>query len=199
MLHEHVERLSYIQAQSLKVSETVNLDRLLMQLYPKKFIAAAKVHNLEVLTALYQKASANRSANLNAQVELRRRIFHILGIRFGVNETFIPLIIPEPVESLFQFYRQGEMRDGLCLIGKIYGKVQTAPLPKGSELDEITLMFSEQKISYVITITADSYSLWVLVRSPVYATYLKQGLAPIKRALVLHSALRRFKQAKSTS
>ncbi len=197
MLHDHVGKQTDIQAQSLNVSETVNLDRLLLQLYPKKFVATAKVHNLEVLTALYQKASVNRSTT--AQAELRRRIFHILGIRFGVDETFMPSIVPEAAQTLFQFYSEGAMLDGLCRAGKIYGKVETAPLPTRSSLDQISLMFSEQKISCVITVTTHSYSLWLPLRSPVYAIYLKQGIAPIKKALALHSSLCRFKQAKSAA
>ena len=196
MLHEHVESQTDIQANSLKVSETVNLDQLLLKLYPKKFVAIAKVHNLEMLTVLYQKASANRSANLQGQSELRRRIFHILGIRFGVNETSTPPIIPETTELIFQFFSKGEMRDGLSLDGKIYGKVETSMMPEREELEEISLMFSEQKIPCVITVTADHYSLWILLRSPAYMAYLKQGLVPVKKALALHSSLCRFKQAK---
>ena len=195
-LHEHVESLTDTQANSLRVSETVNLDRLLLKLYPKKFIATAKFHDLEMLTVLYQKASANRSANLQGQVELRRRIFHILGIRFGVNETFIPPIIPETAESLFQFFNNGEMRDGLYVDGKMYGKVQTATMLQRQELDEVALMFSEQKIPCVITVTSDHYSMWVLLRSPAYAVYLKQGIVPLKKALTLHSSLCRFKKVK---
>jgi hypothetical protein len=196
MLHEHVESLTDIQAHSLRVSETVNLDQLLLKLYPKKFVATAKFHDLEMLTVLYQKASANRSANLQGQVELRRRIFHILGIRFGVDDTFMPPIIPETAESLFQFFNHGEMRDGLYVDGKMYGKVQTSTMPQRQELDEIALMLSEQKIPCVITVTADHYSLWILLRSPAYAVYLKQGIVPLKKALTLHSSLCRFKQAK---
>ena len=196
MLYEHVESLTDTQAHSLRVSETVNLDRLLLKLYPKKFIAIAKFHDLEMLTVLYQKARANRSANLQGQVELCRRIFHILGIRFGVNETFMPPIIPEIAESLFQFFNNGKMRDGLCLDGKMYGKVQTATMPERQELDEIALMLSEQKIPCVITVTEDRYSMWFLLRSPAYAVYLKQGLVPVKKALVLYSTLCRFKPAK---
>jgi hypothetical protein len=196
MLHEHIESLTDIKAHSLRVSETVNLDQLLLKLYPKKFVATSKVHNLEMLTVLYQKASVNRSANLNAQSELRRRIFHILGIRFGVNETSTPPIIPETTELMFQFFSKGEMRDGLCLDGKMYGKVATAIMPQRDELEEVSLMFSEQKISCLITVTADHYSLWILLRSPAYMVYLKQGLVPVKKALALHSSLCRFKQAK---
>ena len=195
MLHEHVESLTDIKANSLRVSETVNLDQLLLKLYPKKYIATAKVHNLEMLTALYQKASTNRSANLQGQSELRRRILNILGIRFEVNQASIPPIIPETTELLFQFFSKGEMRDGLCLDGKIYGKVETATMPEREELEEISLMFSEQKIPCVISVTADHYSLWILLRSPAYMLYLKQGLLPVKKALSLHSALSRFNQA----
>jgi hypothetical protein len=196
MLHEHVESLTDTQAHALKVSATVNLDQLLLKLYPKKFVATAKFHDLEMLTALYQKASDKRSANLKGQVELRRRIFHILGIRFGVDDTFMPPIIPETAESIFQFYNNGEMREGLCVDGKMYGKVETAAMPQRQELDEIARMFSEQKIPCIITVTADHYSLWILLRSPAYAVYLKQGIVPLKKALTLHSSLCRFKQAK---
>ena len=196
MLHEHVESLTDTQANSLRVSETVNLDQLLLKLYPKKFVATAKFHDLEMLTVLYQKASANRSANLQGQVELRRRIFHILGIRFGVNETLMPPIIPESAESLFQFFNHGEMRDGLYVDGKMYGKVQTTTMPQRQELDEIALMLSEQKIPCIITVTKDHYSIWILLRSPAYAVYLKQGIVPLKKALTLHSSLCRFKKVK---
>ena len=196
MLHEYVENFNGLQPHSLRVSETVNLDRLLLKLYPKKFIATAKFHDLEMLTALYQKASTNRSANPQGQVELRRRIFHILGIRFGLNETFMPPIIPETAENLFQFFNNGEMRDGLCLDGKMYGKVETAMMPQRQELDEIARLFSEQKIPCVMTVTENHYSIWLLLRSPAYAAYLKQGIVPLKKALALHLSLCRFKQLK---
>lgn len=196
MLHELVESLTDTQANSLRVSETVNLDRLLLKLYPKKFIATAKFHDLEMLTVLYQKASANRSTNLQGQVELRRRIFHILGIRFGVDETFMPPIIPETAETLFQFFSNGEMRDGLHIDGKMYGKVQTATMLQRQELDEISLMFSEQKIPCVITVNSDHYSMWILLRSPAYAAYLKQGVVPLNKALALHSSVCQIKKVK---
>ena len=196
MLHELVQSLTDTQANSLRVSETVNLDRLLLKLYPKKFIATAKFHDLEMLTVLYQKASANRSANLQSQVELRRRIFHILGIRFGVDDTFMPPIIPETAESLFQFFSNGEMRDGLYVDGKMYGKVQTATMLQRQELDEISLMFSEQKIPCVITVNSDHYSMWILLRSPAYAVYLKQGIVPFNKALTLHSSVCQIKKVK---
>ena len=196
MLQEHVESLSELQARSLRVSETVSLDRLLLKLYPRKFIATSKVRDLEMLTVLYQKASAKRSANLQAQAELRRRIFHILGIRFGVNEILMPPIIPETPELLFQFFSQGKMRDAMRLDEKIYGKVETATMRQRPKLYQIALAFSEQKIPCIITTTPDHYSLWILIRSPAYGVYLKQGLVPVEKALVLHSALCRFKQAR---
>ena len=196
MLQEYVESLNEIQTHSLKVSETVNLEQLLLKLYPRKFIATSKVHDLETLTTLYQKASDKRSVNLQAQAELRRRIFRILGIRFGVNEILMPPIIPETADSLFQFFSKGKMRDGMCLDGKTYGKVETATMRQRQQFYQMVLAFSEQKIPCVITTNPEHYSLWLLLRSPVYSLYLKQGLVPVKKALVLHSKLCRFKQAK---
>jgi hypothetical protein len=201
MLQDHVDSLSEIQARSLHVSESVSLDRLLSTLYPKKFVVISKVHHLEMLTELYRRALATGRIttgrnNLSNQTELRRRIFQILGIRFGVNEVQMPPIVPETKGSCFQFFGAGELRDGMSLGGKIYGRIESAVMRDRPYLYQMALAFSEQKIPCVITTTQEKYSLWVLLRSPVYNTYLRQGLAPVKKALVLHSALCRFKQAR---
>jgi hypothetical protein len=196
MLQDHVESLSEIQARSLHVSESVSLDRLLSTLYPKKFIATSKVHHLEMLTTLYRTSIASRNKSHSVQNELRHRIFQILGIRFGVNEVRTPPIVPETRVSCFQFFGAGELRDGMSLGGKIYGRVESAVMRDRPYLYQIALAFSEQKIPCIITTSQEKYSLWVLLRSPVYNAYLKQGLTPVKKALVLHSALCRFKQAR---
>jgi hypothetical protein len=197
MLQDHVESLSHIQARSLHVSETVSLDRLLSTLYPKKFVAISKVHHLEMLTELYRRAIASGRNNLSNQTELRRRIFQILGIRFGVNEEMTPPpIIPETKVTPFVFFAEGELRDGMSLKTKMYGKLESAVVSDRPRLYQIAILLSEQKIPCIITTTQEKYSLWVLLRSPVYSAYLKQGLTPVKKALVLHSALCRFKQAR---
>jgi hypothetical protein len=196
MLQDHVESLSEIQARSLHVSESVSLDRLLSSLYPKKFIAISKVHHLEMLTELYRRALTSGRNNLSNQTELRRQIFQILGIRFGVNEVMMPPIVPETKGSCFNFFGRGELRDGLSIGDKIYGRVESAVMRDRPYLYQMALAFSEQKIPCIITTSQEKYSLWVLLRSPVYNVYLKQGLTPVKKALVLHSALCRFKQAR---
>jgi hypothetical protein len=196
MLQDHVESLSHIQARSLHVSETVSLDRLLSTLYPKKFVAISKVHHLEMLTELYRGAVASGRNNLSNQTELRRRIFQILGIRFGVNEEMTPPILPETKVTPFIFFAEGELRDGMSLKTKMYGKIESAVVSDRPRLYQMAILLSEQKIPCIITMTQEKYSLWVLLRSPVYSAYLKQGLTPVKKALVLHSALCRFKQAR---
>jgi hypothetical protein len=206
MLQDHVDSLSEIQARSLRVSESVSLDRLLSTLYPRKFIAISKVHHLEMLTELYRRAvTAGRITtgrittsrnDLSNQTELRRRIFQILGVRFGVNEVMMPPIVPEIEGDCFKFFGGGELRDGMSLGGKVYGRIESAVMRDRPYLYQIAIAFSEQKIPCIITTSQEKYSLWVLLRSPVYSVYLKQGLTPVKKALVLHSALCRFKQAR---
>jgi hypothetical protein len=196
MLQDHVESLSHIQARSLHVSETVSLDRLLSTLYPKKFVAISKVHHLEMLTDLYRGAVASGRNNLANQTELRRRIFQILGIRFGVNGEMTPPIIPETKVTPFIFFAEGGLRDGMSLKTKMYGKIESAVLCDRPHLYQMAILLSEQKIPCIITTTPEQYSLWVLLRSPVYNAYLKQGLTPVKKALKVHSALCRFKQAR---
>ena len=196
MLQDHVESLSEVQARSVRVSETVSLDQLLSSLYPRKFVAISKVRHLEMLTVLYRRALASGRNNLSNQTELRRRIFKILGIRFGVSEVMMPPIVPLTQATPFHFFGEGELRDGMSLGGKMYGQIKSATLDERPNLYQIAIALSEQKIPCVITTSSEQYALWVLLRSPVYRVYLKDGLTPIKKALVLHSALCRFKQAR---
>jgi hypothetical protein len=196
MLQDHVESLSEVQAQSLHVSESVSLDRLLSSLYPKKFVVISKVHHLEMLTVLYRRALASGRNNLSNQTELRRRIFQILGIRFGVSEVMMPPIISESKIMTFNFFAEGGLRDGMSIKTKMYGKIASAVMGDRPYLYQMAIALSEQKIPCIITTSSEYYSLWVLLRSPVYNAYLKQGLTPVKKALVLHSALCRFKQAR---
>ncbi len=196
MLQDHVENLSEVQARSLHVSESVNLDRLLSSLYPKKFVAIAKVHHLEMLTVLYRRAVASGQSDLSGQTELRRRIFQILGICLEEDKGMMPPIVPLTQTAPFLFFGGRDVRDGMFLNGKMYGQIASAPLHDRPHLYQIAAALSEQKISCIITTSPEEYSLWVLLRSPVYTMYLKQGLAPVKKALVLHSALCRFKQAR---
>jgi hypothetical protein len=198
MLQDHVESLSEIQSRSLRVSESVSLDHLISSLYPKKFVAISKVHHLEMLTALYQRAKAPHNNHQAIEDELRRRIFQILGIRFGVSEVVTPPILPLEKGTYFQFFGESELRDGFSIGGKMYGKIQSATMHDRPYLYQMAIALSEHKIPCIITTTSEEYSLWVLLRSPIYNTFLKRGLVPLKKALVLHSALCRFKQAKST-
>lgn len=196
MLQDHVESLSEIQARSLHVSESVSLDRLLSSLYPKKFVARSKVHHLEMLTTLYRSAIKAHNTNHSLQNELRHRIFQILGIRFGVTEARNPPIVPITQGTPFQFFAGSALQDGISIGGKMYGKIESAVMRDRPYLYQIAIALSEQKIPCIITTSQETYDLWVLLRSPIYNVYLKQGIAPVKKALVWHSALCRFKQAK---
>ncbi len=196
MLQDYVENLSEVQARSLHVSECISLDRLISSLYPKRFVAISKVHHLEMLTVLYRQVLTSGRDNASEEVELRRRILGILGIRSGDSAVMMPPIVPLVQATPFKFYSENNLRDGMFFNGKIYGKIEAATLNERPHLYQVATALSEQKIPCIITTAQEHYSLWVLLRSPVYTLYLKQGLAPVKKALVLHSALCRFKQAR---
>lgn len=198
MLQDHAESLSEIQARSLHVSESFSLDRLISNLYPKKFVVISKVHHLEMLTNLYQQSLKSQYNHHAIRDELRYRIFQILGIRFGISEIMTPPIIPLEKGRTFQFFGQEMLRDGISFGGKMYGKIESVSMRDRPHLYQIAIVLSEQKIPCLITTSSEDYSLWVLLRSPIYNIFLKQGLDPIKKALTLHSALCRFKQAKFT-
>lgn len=197
MLKEHVDRFSLDQAKTLNVSESMNLNNLLLALYPRKFERVAKVRNLEVLADLYRQVSGARSFQITAQDELRRQIFQVLGIRFGVSETRLPLMVSDAEVSPFPFFCDGEIRNAMLCQGKFYGKVDVATLGEHSQLYQLASVLVEQGLSCLITTTSEVHSLWVGLRSPVYAVFLKDGIGAMRRALALHSMVCRFKQATS--
>jgi hypothetical protein len=196
MLKEHVESVSVVQSRALRVSDSVNINHLLKKLYPRKFEVVSRVRNLEMLMVLYQQVSGNRSLRQSAQTELKRRIFQILGIRFGVSEVAIPSIVPESEVRLFPFFGAGEIRDAMGYQDKFFGKVDQARVGHCSELYRLAMVLAEQGLPCLITTTTEFYCLWVGLRSPVYGVFLKGGIGAIRRALALHSVLCRFKQAK---
>lgn len=196
MLKEHVDRVSLSQVKALYVSESMNLNNLLLALYPRKFERVAKVRNLEVLADLYRQVSGIRSFQVTAQDELRRQIFQILGIRFGVSETKQPLIVPDAEVSPFPFFCNGEIRDAMVCQGKFYGKVDVATLEERAQLYQLASVLAEQGLSCLITTSPGTYSLWVGLRSPVYGAFLRGGVSQIRKVVSLHSVLCRFKPSK---
>ena len=79
---------------------------------------------------------------------------------------------------------------------KYYGKIIQATVGDCSKLYQLGIVLAEQGLPCVITTSAEFYRLWVGLRSPVYAVFLKDGIEAMRRALALHSVLCRFKQAK---
>lgn len=196
MLKEHVDSVSVIQARALRVPESMDLNHLLVALYPRKFEMASRVRNLEMLAELYRQVSGHRSSQRSAQAELQRRIFQILGIRFGVNEVMIPSIVPEESVSLLPIFAGGQVREVMMYQKKFYGKIDQAKMGSCSQFYQLALVLVEKGLPCLITTSPEIYCLWVGVRSPVYRVFLKEGLVAMRRALRLHSVLCRFKQAK---
>lgn len=196
MLKEHVDSVSVIQSCVLTVSETINLNTLLARLYPRRFEMRSKMHHLEQLTELYQQVSGNQASKKLIQDEIRRRIFQILRIRFGVHEVAMPTIIHCDDVLPFRFFRDGMVWDGLAYQNRFYGKLDEAVPGNCAQLYQLALVLSEQELPYLMTASSESYALWVTLRSPTYQLFLKEGIAPLQKVLSLHSILCRCKQAK---
>ena len=197
MLKEHVDSVSVIQSsRGLLVSESVNLNLLLQKLYPRRFEVISKVRNLELLAEIYCHVSVNQSSLTIAQGEVKRRIFQILGIRFGVSEVKLPPVVLEGEVRLIPFCGEGVVRDAMTHQHRFYGKIMRSTVGDCSKLYQLGIVMAEHGLPCVITTSPEFYSLWVGLRSPVYTVFLKDGIGATQRALALHSVLCRFKQAK---
>lgn len=196
MLKEHVESVSVVQSCVLTVSETINLNTLLARLYPRRFEMRSKMHHLEQLTELYQQVSGTQVSKKLIQDEIRRRIFQILRIRFGVHEVAMPSIVHYDDVIPFCFFRDGKVRDGLAYQNRFYGKLDEAVPGNCAQFYQLALVLAEQELPCLMTTAPDSYALWVTLRSPTYQLFLKAGIAPLQKVLSLHSVLCRCRQAK---
>jgi hypothetical protein len=198
ILKDYVKSLDICPSQILRVSETVDFDRLLRNLYPRKFEMASRVRNLEMMTGLYRQISGFRSAEQVTTKELQRRIFQILGIGFGFDDEKIPAIMLATEVRVFPFFSEGEVREAMTFRHKFYGKIDEAAVGDSSELYKLAMLLLEKGFACLILSSPGSYSLWVLLRSPVYRVFLRSGLEPFRKAVAFNSVLGRFKQARFT-
>jgi len=193
MLKEHVDSVSVIQSRALSMSESVNLNLLLQKLYPRRFELTSKVRNLELLAEVYRQVSGNRSSLTVARSEVKRRILQILGIRFGVSVVNVAPVVLESEMRVLPFLLEGEMHDAMTHQHKFYGKIVRATVGDCSNLYQLSTVLVEQGLPCIITTSSEFYTLWVGLRSPVHAVFLKDGIGAMRRVLTLNSVLCRFK------
>ena len=193
MLKEHVDSVSVIQSRALSMSESVNLNLLLKKLYPRRFELTSKVRNLELLAEVYRQVSGNRSSLTVARSEVKRRILQILGIRFGVSVVNLAPVVLESEMRVLPFFLGGEIHDAMTHQHKFYGKIVRATVGDCSNLYQLSTVLVEQGLPCIITTSSEFYTLWVGLRSPVYAVFLKDGIGAMRRVLTLNSVLCRFK------
>ena len=193
MLKEHVDSVSVIQSSALLMSESVNLNLLLQKLYPRRFELTSKVRNLELLAEVYRQVSGNRSSLTMARSEVKRRILQILGIRFGVSVVNVAPVVLESEMRVLPFFLGGEIHDAMTHQHKFYGKIVRAAVGDCSNLYQLSSVLVEQGLPCIITTSSEFHTLWVGLRSPVYAVFLKDGIGAMRRVLTLNSVLCRFK------
>ena len=193
MLKEHVDSVSVIQSRALSMSESVNLNLLLKKLYPRRFELTSKVRNLELLAEVYRQVSGNRSSLTVARSEVKRRILQILGIRFGVSMVNLAPVVLESEMRVLPFFMGGEIHDAMTHQHKFYGKIVRATMEDCSNLYQLSTVLVEQGLPCIITTSSEFYTLWVGLRSPVYAVFLKDGIGAMRRVLTLNSVLCQFK------
>ena len=193
MLKEHVDSVSVIQSRALSMSESVNLNLLLKKLYPRRFELTSKVRNLELLAEVYRQVSGNRSSLTVARSEVKRRILQILGIRFGVSVVNVAPVVLESEVRVLPFFLGGEIHDAMTHQHKFYGKIVRATMEDCSNLYQLSTVLVEQGLPCIITTSSEFYTLWVGLRSPVYAVFLKDGIGAMQRVLTLNSVLCQFK------
>jgi hypothetical protein len=79
----------------------------------------------------------------------------------------LPIIIHEQIIQFFRFYRNGNLQHGMSYRGQLYKLVKSFPTHTRSEAYALGNRFSHQGYQSVITVTLQTYRVWIELRAPV--------------------------------
>jgi hypothetical protein len=175
------------------VSETPHR---VMELLKSRPLEAPARRELETLIRHYQNLETQLSHQNESLTEVKRRIFRILGLRINaLMPSEIPTVVSEPGRSLFRFFQQGALREGLIYENDVYGLIRQYSLIQRQQAYQVAWALTDQKVPFILTASEARYGLWICLRSPTYAVLSHQGISVLDRVISLHSILNSVKES----
>jgi hypothetical protein len=195
LLRQNIETLaSLITSESgrHRFSEK-SLEAILNNVYLDPTTATTKVVELELLTKLYQDLEKRKSDEASL-VEIKRRIFQILGFRANLAlPANLPLIVQEASLLIFRFYHDGSIQNGIHYEHELYGEIRRFDSIHRLQVYQFAWAMLEYQVPLLITVAPSHYAIWVSLRSPSYRILLRHDAAFLRMILFLHSTLHKGK------
>lgn len=170
----------------------VSTSKLLYQLSFEPKAQGIEVAELELLIKLYQQYE-NTSTNAASLIEIKRRIFQILGLQSDPTLlSKLPPIVAIGAIQPFCFFYNGQVQKGIRYRNELFGAVKTFALTHRLQAYQVAWALSEAKVSVVLTLAASELVIWVNLQSPAYLILL-QDATLLRTLLTLTSTLSKYK------
>lgn len=75
-----------------------------------------------------------------------------------------PLVINEKLVSLFKFWRDGQIHDGMGCRNEIFSCLRSADLRKRQQIYDLGWALAQEGVQVVITVSDAKYTLWSSLR-----------------------------------
>lgn len=158
-----------------------------------------QLQELELLTKLYQQLEPN-PANQSAIAEIKRRIFQTLGFQLNsIQSTNLPRLLQESAISVFRFFYNNQVREGLHYDSTLYAAVCQFDVAYRLQAYQIAWALSEAKVPLVVTLSPARFVIWINLQSPSYPVLIQQNSRLLKTVIQINLVLRKAKAVKKRS
>jgi hypothetical protein len=167
-----------------------------LDLLKSRALDAPSSRELEILIHHYQNLETQLTYQNESLVEIKRRIFRVLGLKMNaLIPSDIPTVVQEPSRSIFRFFQQGNLREGLRFESDVYGLIRQYTLIQRQQAYQVAWALTDQKVPFILTASEKRYGIWICLRSPTYSVLIHQGVSVLDRIVSLHSILSGVKES----
>lgn len=198
LLQQYISHLNFLVVQGVneRAKAQAEWNQMLQGWYDKMADIVPRMQELEPLIEAYQRFEVKNNYQHESLVELKRRIFRLLGSQLGstLPPTFPP-VVPESLVVQFCFYHEKDTRNGMRYQDNLYGLVRELEPSQRLQAYQLAWALSEQDVPFVFTTSESRYAIWVNLQSPDYAVLMDQGMAVLEKVLSLNVILCKLKAA----
>lgn len=140
-----------------------------------------RLYELESLIEQHSRLNAHEARYAPATVKdeaakIEARIQQLFELRLvNLLPKRLPPMLPEMQGQKFQFCIQDQLQSGIYYQKRFYGLIKQWPRGAALRTHQVAWILAQQEIPCIITQSAQTYSLWLNLKSPKAIRLLQQG------------------------
>jgi hypothetical protein len=181
----------------LKVADPdrADLNKVLRSLCSSEQKFNLLLYELEALIDAHTRLESNQSryspATMKAELgRIEMQIQHLLGLRLGhLLPQRLPQMWPEDAGQGFQFCWGKRIQAGIFHRDQFYGLLQRWQLGAQLQAYQMAWTLAQRDVVCVMTRSADTYAVWINLKTPAAAVLLQQSKTILPPLLKLSPAI----------